>query len=165
MSTVVMPERIARLKRDKRGYPITFVTALFEDGTADFSTLDEDRVGYVLAEKLCGVCAEEHEDIKCAIATPDEKERGIFRDPPMHFECANYALEACPFLASHDMSYIPVEYKPTGIALLGPDFIPTEVTRVASTEQRIRQEYSLLKFRDYTFGRTAQRTWLWKGTD
>jgi len=161
-----MPPRIQARPKDHRGYPITYVTAIFEDGRADFTTLDEDRVGHVLQERLCGICAQPHENLVAGIATTEEVESGIFRDPPMHVECAEYALRVCPFLADHNMRYMPAELKPEGIALLGPDFIPTEVNRVAVTEKRERSKnYEMVVFENYTFGRTARRNFLWKGLE
>ena len=96
-----MPAGIAERPRDVRGFPITFVTFIGSDGRPDFTTIDAERILDCLRERLCGMCGHElglGENV-AFIGGPKSIEHGNFLDPPMHPECARYAMKVCPHIA------------------------------------------------------------------
>lgn len=94
------PPGLARRPRDRRGYPITFITWINpETGVPDFRVTDAERLAMVLRRRLCGLCGVPLGGNVFFIGGPLSVESGAFTDPPMHRECARYALRVCPFLA------------------------------------------------------------------
>lgn len=102
-----LPAAMAGLPRDARGY-VVFWTAFVDSGTGepDFRVLEYPRVLEALKKRLCGMCGGRIAgNTLCLLGTEDDLNgrwgaswvRGT--DPPMHEECARYALEACPFLS------------------------------------------------------------------
>jgi hypothetical protein len=54
----MMPERIARLPRDKRNYPIPWHVLKAADGTPFFTVNDDRKAWQALRESRCPVCGE-----------------------------------------------------------------------------------------------------------
>lgn len=89
--------------RTYRGLPVPF-TILWREGKdrPSFDSLDSDRVVKALRESLCAICGRRFTSSKRVWAggyhdpLPDDT---WFLDPPMHQECAEYAIAACPYLA------------------------------------------------------------------
>jgi hypothetical protein len=94
--------------RDRRGYPITFVTLVDKDGVPDFRTVDQERLAKCIRNRLCGMCGERLGKHIHFVGGPLCVENGLFIDPPMHRECAVYALKTCPHLASSKGRFAPV---------------------------------------------------------
>lgn len=94
-----IPERIAVLPRDPRGYPITFVTMIDAKGKAHFTTTDAVKRVKALAERLCAICGQELDKEMAFIGGEQCMSHHHFYDPPMHLECAEYSFEVCPFLS------------------------------------------------------------------
>lgn len=95
-----VPERMAGLPRDDRGYPIFWTAHVREDGTPDFRVLDADRVSRAIRRRLCGMCGQPiRGQTFCFIGCRDDLETRRSTDPAMHEECARYAAAACPFLS------------------------------------------------------------------
>lgn len=97
--SVEMPPGIAKRPRDVRGFPITFVTLIQEDGTPDFTTIDARQIVRCIREKLCGMCGELLPGTVAFIGGPVAIEHKNFLDPPMHVGCAEYAMRVCPHIA------------------------------------------------------------------
>ncbi|MEU0108484.1 hypothetical protein ABZ313_24420 [Streptomyces sp. NPDC006251] len=104
-----LPPQIAALPRDRRGYPITFVTAIGDDGVPDFSTLDGPRRARAIVEQLCGICGRQLPLIRAVIGGLQVVESHLTVDPPMCLECAmvaaTHAAAGCPFLLSPNARY------------------------------------------------------------
>ncbi len=64
----------------------------------DFKALDAEHVALCATKGLCGVCGARIRRGPIAFIGPDDG-RACFADPWMHPECADVALEQCPFLA------------------------------------------------------------------
>jgi hypothetical protein len=98
-----MPERIARLPRDRRGLPIPFLV-LTDRGTGkpNFTINDAAKQARCLAEDRCPICGEGLTRGRWFVGGPGSAfhPNGAYLDPPMHFECAHFALRVCPFLAA-----------------------------------------------------------------
>lgn len=98
-STIPMPERVARLPRDKRGFPIPAGNIILRNGTPDFATLDQTKWMQLLVLRGCGICGEKMEEAVWFVGGPLCETNRLFFDHPMHEECATYALQICPYLA------------------------------------------------------------------
>lgn len=102
--SVRQPAAIARLPKDDRGFPITFV-ALIVDGKPDFTTIDAQKILACIERRLCGMCGERimSTDRVGFIGGPLSIENRNFLDPWMHLWCARYAMQVCPHIV-HDNS-------------------------------------------------------------
>ena len=91
------------LRRNSRGYPLSFVTTVDELGVENPCDIDNPRVHFAYRHRLCGICGEPLPpgEPVCLIATTARAIRTrLFHDPPMHPNCARYAFTVCPFLAN-----------------------------------------------------------------
>jgi hypothetical protein len=94
-----MPPGIAKLPRDPRGYPIFFTAAKKADGSPDFRVADPFKRTVAMLERRCGLCGEPLGYWIVFIGGPRALENRSFGDPPMHEDCARYAVKVCPYLA------------------------------------------------------------------
>jgi hypothetical protein len=96
-----IPPRIARLDRDPRGYPIPW-NVLREDGKPYFVVNDDRRHMTALFGGLCPICGQLLARTKWFVGGPRSAfdPRGCYIDLPMHYECAQFALRVCPWLAA-----------------------------------------------------------------
>jgi hypothetical protein len=99
------PRAIAALPRDKRGYPITYVTYIGADGIPDFRILDAERRFRCYEQRLCAVCGEKLGYWIVFISGPECEKTRMFLDPPMHPDCADFALAVCPHLINERARY------------------------------------------------------------
>lgn len=127
-----LPKWLRTRPRDSRGYPIPYIVMIDKSGQPQFTINDGVRVKACLTKKLCSLCGRRFEDgywfvggSRCFM-----HEHGAFLDPPMHRECAEYALRVCPFLAApkysgriDDLKLKP-ENQPDDMALVRADYMP-----------------------------------------
>ncbi len=94
------PDRIKRMPRDKRGYPILFTLARKHGEEYDFTTIDPEKVAECVNRKLCGVCGEKliNGDYWFISGPLSSDYSFYFTDPAMHEECARFALMICPWM-------------------------------------------------------------------
>jgi hypothetical protein len=97
-SATMMPDRVARLPRDPRGYPI-LASITRADGGYDFRGIEWPTVLRLLRERRCGICGESLGYWMTFISGPEGIANRVFSDPAMHPECAAYAVAVCPYLA------------------------------------------------------------------
>jgi hypothetical protein len=104
---MMMPERIARLPRDKRGYPIPWNVLRADDGTPFFTVNDDRQHFEALRLDLCPLCGERIGRWHWWVGGPKAAfdEHGWYLDLPGHRDCIRFALETCPYLAMPH--YIP----------------------------------------------------------
>jgi hypothetical protein len=116
----MIPARIARLPRDKRGYPIPWNVLTAEDGTAFFTVNDDRKSWRALREGLCPICGERLGKWLWLAGGPRSAfdEKGMYLDLPMHRECVEYALATCPYLAAPHYS--------GRIDVVNPELLPSE---------------------------------------
>lgn len=112
--SVPMPDGIAARPRDARGFPITFVTLIGPDGRPDFTTIDAEKIYRCCTESLCGMCGlgwphptetRPDDHLAAFIGGPLSIENQNFLDPPMHVQCAEYAMKVCPHIAIDTSRY------------------------------------------------------------
>lgn len=102
MSALVMPERIARLDTDERGYPIPWNVLRAEDGTPFFTVNDDRKSWQALRQHLCPICGGPLGRWNWFAGGPRSafEEHGWYLDLPGHHECIQFALATCPYLAA-----------------------------------------------------------------
>jgi hypothetical protein len=107
--TVEMPPRVARLPRDRRGYPVFYTIEPPEgvprDGRVDFAVMNVARAIRCGAGRLCGVCGKPLGETIHFLGGPMCCQNRVFGDPAMHLECATYARLVCPYLTNAVRNY------------------------------------------------------------
>jgi len=99
---IEIPDRMRHLKIDARGYPIPCMVLIDQNGLPHFSINNEQMRLRVIRRDLCSICGTKLFRGRWLVGGalsafhPD----GAFIDPPMHSECAHYALQVCPYLAA-----------------------------------------------------------------
>jgi hypothetical protein len=102
------PARIARLPRDHRGFPTPFFVTWFDTdgkrtrdghGRPDFRVIDPDKIFRCYRKDLCWICGERLGVNKAFVIGPMCAINRTTQEPPSHYECAQYAVRACPFLS------------------------------------------------------------------
>lgn len=131
MSTPI-PKYMKTLERDERGYPIPFIVLRDKNNTPMFTINDQVKCEKARKGKLCAICGKRMRygfwfvgGSRCFIHP-----RGAFIDPPIHYECGEYALQVCPFLAARsyskridDAKLLP-KNRPDNLQLLHQDHMP-----------------------------------------
>lgn len=102
---VPIPGRLARRPRDRRGYPIPAMVLIKEDGTPDFRVTDVEKWVRACNERTCALCGEQLGRHLAFVGGPRVYENRLFTDLPMHLECAEYALQVCPYIAVPNFKY------------------------------------------------------------
>lgn len=97
-----MPERIARLPRDERGYPVPkFVH--WQDGEPQFPVVQTSWLFRAVRQRRCWICGDHLGRSLAFVIGPMCAVNRISSEPPSHRECAEYACRVCPFLARPHM--------------------------------------------------------------
>jgi hypothetical protein len=98
---ILMPERIARLPRDPRGYPVPWNVLRGNDGTPLFTVSDDRKTWRALREGLCPICSERLGRWLWFVGGPLSAfdPGGCYMDLPGHRDCIEFALRTCPYLA------------------------------------------------------------------
>src|SRR5262245_45233713 len=96
-----IPEQMRALPRDPRGYPIPVTIGRDQNGKPHFVVNDEAERQRVIAHALCSICGERMSRVRWFVGGPQSAfhEHGAYIDPPMHKDCAHFALQCCPYLA------------------------------------------------------------------
>lgn len=92
-----LPPRMRALPLDDRKYPIPYFVKWI-DGKPDFRVLDEEKFIHCIASKLCSICGMQLGRFKSFVGGPMNVLQRISGEPPMHRDCAQFAVKACPFL-------------------------------------------------------------------
>jgi len=146
---VPIPARMRHLERDARGYAIPWTVFRDTSGRAHFTINDENRRQRVIREDRCPICLTKLLRGRWFVGGPASAfhAHGAYIDPPMHTECARYALQVCPYLAApnyakrlDDRTLAPGEPVPL---LLDPTMDPQRpplFVAVMATGQRLIRE-------------------------
>lgn len=100
--TVPIPATMAHLERDARGLPVPFIVLRDTAGRPHFTVNNDTLRIKCLYENLCGICGKRLHRGRWFVGGPLSAfdPHGFYVDPPMHAECARYALQVCPYLAA-----------------------------------------------------------------
>jgi hypothetical protein len=105
-AVVPIPPRLARRPRDARGYPIPYGVLIRKDGTPDFRVVDLERWQHAVQHRRCGLCGEPLGAHLAFVGGPLCEANRVFLDLPMHRDCAEYALQVCPYLALPKTAFV-----------------------------------------------------------
>jgi len=96
-----IPLRMAHLPKDKRGFPIPVSILLDNEGTPHFTITDTHKATSCAIADTCHLCGKSLTRAKWLIGGPRcaFHTNGAYLDGPMHLECAQYALNVCPYIA------------------------------------------------------------------
>jgi hypothetical protein len=94
-----MPDRIARLPLDARGFPVPKFVRWF-NGQPDFRIIDPAHMAACVRHNRCWICGEAMGIHKAFVIGPMCCINRITSEPPSHRECAIFAARNCPFLAT-----------------------------------------------------------------
>lgn len=99
---VPIPLRMRKLPLDHRGYPIGKGFYVDKAGKPQFTINDETKRQRHIRNDLCAICGTKLMRFRWFIGGPASAydEHGAYIDPPLHDECAHYALQVCPYLAA-----------------------------------------------------------------
>lgn len=106
---VPLPHRMRDLPRDRRGFPIFYTVTpaagLPDDGAVDFARLNMANHIDCHHRRRCAICYQPLTRMLHFLGGPMCIQRRIFGDGAMHYECAQYARQVCPFLANEARQY------------------------------------------------------------
>lgn len=92
-----VPKRMRGRPLDHRGYPVPWFVA-FINGAWDFRVVDTPKLNIAVEQRLCWLCGSRLgrwqtfvTGVMCAINRNTA-------EPPCHYDCAQFAAMACPFL-------------------------------------------------------------------
>jgi hypothetical protein len=106
-----MPARIAKLRRDHRGFPIPWFIGWVKDGKPseagegepDFRALDARKVPIAVKQSRCWICGELLGVFKCFLIGPMCAINRVISEPPAHRDCLEFSARTCPFLTKPRM--------------------------------------------------------------
>lgn len=108
-----LPARFKHLPVDHRGYPIPWFVAEV-DGKRDFRVADAGKRVRAVKQKLCWLCGEKLGRYLAFVIGPMCAVNRNTSEPPCHRECAEFAVQACPFLMLPEAQYrranLPEDY-------------------------------------------------------
>jgi hypothetical protein len=98
---IEMPYRIARLPRDRRGYPIPWNVFRGVDDAPIFTVNDSPKSLEAVRRELCPICGERLGTWKWFVGGIRSAfhPRGAYADLPGHHDCERFALATCPYLS------------------------------------------------------------------
>jgi hypothetical protein len=99
---IPIPNRMADLERDSRGYPIPYIIYRDQSGRAHFQINDDARRTKCINLGLCAICGGLLNDDVWLVggALSAFHKHGAYIDTPTHHECNTYAMQVCPYLAA-----------------------------------------------------------------
>jgi hypothetical protein len=93
-----IPPQLQHLRRDDRGYPIPYFVTWIDD-KPDFRLLSLSRQRECVDKGLCDVCGKKlFKESYYFITGPVGLQNRIQSHTPMHKECAEFTLIACPHI-------------------------------------------------------------------
>jgi hypothetical protein len=97
-----IPECLASLERDRRGYPIPVTAAVDQDGTPHFTITDQQARHRMIDEDRCHLSGRKLQRGRWFIGGPMPAFHpyGAFLDGPMLDEASLFAVQTCPYVAA-----------------------------------------------------------------
>lgn len=103
LANAPMPARIARLPRNRQGYPIPWFVATLDGGVRDFRIADNALQRHAVRFGCCWICGQRLGANLAFTIGPMCALNRISAEPPGHHDCATYSAQVCPFLATPQM--------------------------------------------------------------
>jgi hypothetical protein len=97
-----IPDRIARLPKNKAGYPIPWFVG-YVDGEPDFRVIRAGGIRDAVQFGRCWVCGQPRGSYAAFTIGPMCAVNRISAEPPAHRDCAIYSATHCPFLTTPNM--------------------------------------------------------------
>ncbi len=98
------PNRLARLPRDRRGFPVPWFVS-WKDGEPRFPVVDAEKLSIAWNDELCWVCGDKLGAHRGWVVGPMSAVEGATPEPPSHYECAAFSVSNCPHLATPGARY------------------------------------------------------------
>lgn len=92
-----IPARIRALPVSDKGYPVPYFVQ-FIDGKPDFRVIDPTKFARCLVAECCWICGQPLGRHKVFVAGPVSGITRVSGEPASHYDCAVFAVQACPFL-------------------------------------------------------------------
>ncbi len=92
-----LPIRMQHLSLDARGYPVPWFVQWF-NGKPDFRVVDANKFRQAIRFNNCWICGERLGSRKTFVLGPMSVLSRVTSEPGSHYECAEFAACACPFL-------------------------------------------------------------------
>lgn len=97
-----MPKRVARLPRDRRGFPVPWFVHWI-DGEPDFRIIGPGKLTDACRASRCWVCGDSLGVHRVYVIGPMCVINRVTSEPASHRDCAEFAAKACPFLTKPRM--------------------------------------------------------------
>ena len=97
-----IPPRMRGLKISDEGYPVPWFVPWI-DGKPEFRGMDGEKFRMAVKYKKCWLCGEPLGKFMTFVIGPMCAVNRNTAEPPCHYGCAVYAVEACPFLTQPRM--------------------------------------------------------------
>ena len=112
---VPVPKRLNFRPRNAKGYIVPFFAAWFKDGkpcggaypgaVADFRVVEPRHYQMCIRDRLCWLCGQKLGIHLAFVLGPMCTITRTTSEPPSHRDCAEYALQVCPFLTQPERGY------------------------------------------------------------
>ena len=100
-----MPDAIAALPRDDRGYPVPWFVA-WVGGKPEFRCADSAKFARAVKQKRCWICGEQLDPRQHVfVIGPMCMVNRITSEPPCHESCAIFSVRNCSFLTRPAAQY------------------------------------------------------------
>jgi len=99
-----MPNRISRLPRDRRGFPVPFFVRWLPNDRGEmephFPVMDQEALRQAVRFRKCWICGQQLGQHLVFLVGPMCLVNRLSAEPPSHYDCALFAAKNCPFLAN-----------------------------------------------------------------
>lgn len=102
MIKIDIPQIMAHLEKDSRGYPIPYTIYRDIDNKPHFTINDELKRRVCIKKDLCSICGNNLFRGRWFVGGPRSAfdPHGCYIDTPLHTQCMEYAMKVCPYLAA-----------------------------------------------------------------
>lgn len=104
-----LPKRFLKLPIDPRGYPVPWFVTRMQSGEWDFRVIRPNGIPLAIKRRTCWLCGEPLGRYLAFVVGPVCAVTRTTREPPNHYDCAEFAVKACPFLTNPAMRRSPRE--------------------------------------------------------
>jgi hypothetical protein len=160
--SIPTPDRIKHRPISRTGFYVPwFVYVSHETGEPDFRVIGPGKMEQAVKRNLCWICGGALGVHRASVIGAMCAVNRCISEPPAHFECAEYAARACPFLANprakRNEKNLPEErIEPAGTIRRNPGVVAVWVAREIKP---FRHEHSVL----FRLGEPERVLWFAEG--